>query len=116
SGTLTRSEILSVSNQIDIIKLLRGKSRFSKKDFKEGGEDVSSSDKILTYHQVGEILSKQYYNKKSGHTPEEMADEWLESSSYSLMKDVPLWCLKPYKYEEPDDLSHSTGPLIIDGN
>lgn len=84
--------------------------------FKEGETDVSSKDKSLSSHEVGVILTKQYHNVKSGYTPEHMEEKWLSSDKFNLVKKVPVWCLRPYKYHPPSDKSHTHGPLIVDAN
>src|SRR5208282_1963633 len=61
-----------------------------------------------------EILTKQYKNKPKKFTPEYMMDRWVESDKFTLVKNIPIWVVSPFKYVKPDDKSYSTGPLIVD--
>jgi hypothetical protein len=87
-----------------------------KKEFIEGEEELSSSDKSISVHEVAKILTKQYHNIKGNFTPKFMKDKWLSSTEYKLVKDVPLWCMRPYKWHPKSDKSHSNGPIILDSN
>jgi hypothetical protein len=82
--------------------------------YDEGEDRISSKDKVLTQRQVAVILTKQYHNAKHRFSPNRMANRWLTSEEYTLVKAVPLWVMRPFKYHPPSDRSYSVGPIILD--
>lgn len=87
------------------------RSKFSK-EFDEGEDQIPASTKVLDRDQVRDILSNQYFNKGKNTD----SDKWLESQRYDLHKNMPIWPFSAFKFHPASDPSHSTGPIIVDGN
>lgn len=89
-------------------------ARWKHGHFKEGEEPISADDTEISKATVAKVLTRQHKNLKGNFSPDRMAEKWLTSDIYKLVKNVPLWAITPFRYHPPNDKSHSHGPLIVD--